>query len=204
MFERLFFVVIGIVIAVLGFQLYTLYTTQNDIYSAPKEYAIGPDDADLTVVEFIDYSCPYCQGIQPVIKEAMARDGKVRLIPRPIRSSNTDALAGAILVYAAAEQGKFQEVHEELITNLPPLGTADDARAFAAKMGLDGDQLLASMSKKEVQARVDQNHEAILNMQLEGVPAFLIGKTKTYVGSENTTADDFLRMFDEARAEQTN
>ena len=43
---------------------------------------IAPKDADVTMVMYFDYQCPYCRKVHPVLKAALARDPKVKLIYR--------------------------------------------------------------------------------------------------------------------------
>src|SRR5262245_164024 len=68
--------------------------------SAPPGYSTGAEDADVTIVEFLEYSCSNCRIVHPVIQQAVQKDGKVRYIVRPLATDEgQDPLAQ--FVYAA-------------------------------------------------------------------------------------------------------
>src|SRR5436309_2824945 len=72
----------------------------------PKDWpSVGPANAPITIVEFTDYQCPYCQRAQMTIDEVLAQYGpKVRLIPRdfPLEFHNR-ALYASRAVHCAGD-----------------------------------------------------------------------------------------------------
>src|SRR5271169_1448026 len=90
---------------------------------------LGPEKAPVTLVEFADYECPYCQKVAADVKKLQADLGdKVALtykdFPLPMHARAEKAAEAA---RCAGKQGKFWEFHDEL---------------FHSK-GLDVDQLKA-------------------------------------------------------------
>ncbi len=60
--------------------------SQHVTVSTDGDPSIGPADAPITIVEFSDYQCPYCQAwYQQTFDQLMANyPGKIRLrLPRP-------------------------------------------------------------------------------------------------------------------------
>ena len=108
-----------------------------DIQGQP---ARGPAHAPVTIVEFTDYSCPYCkqhasQTLPQLMKEY---EGQVRYVVRnfPIHSLHPFAQKAAEAAGCAQEQGKFWEFHHMLFSRAPEHGV-DSLKAYAARAGLN-------------------------------------------------------------------
>lgn len=81
-----------------------------------RAFSIGPRDAKVVVVEFIDFQCPFCKEAQPILKKIIQRyQGKsVRFVIRhfPIISIHPFALGAAHASLCAGEQGRFLSLHD--------------------------------------------------------------------------------------------
>lgn len=196
---RIFFIAIALLGLLAAVQMGRIAFTQKQVFSAPPSYAIGPEDADLEVVEFIDYSCPFCQMAHPDILEAIKRDGKVRYYPKPLPSENERAMNAALFAYTAGHQGKFIEAHNFLISDFPNM-TDSRLESFAKQLGLDMEQFEKDFQDEETHNQVMENGQVFLRYATERTPTFLIGRKMVYV-PEGTMpkAEDFLRLFEEAR-----
>src|SRR3954469_12279963 len=81
---------------------------------SPRDHAIGPDTAPITIVEYGDYECPSCLNAVPVIQEVMRDLGaRVRFVFRhfPQSSIHPHASMAAEAAEAAGDQGKFWDMH---------------------------------------------------------------------------------------------
>jgi len=77
---------------------------------------LGPDKAPVTIVEFSDYLCPYCQKAQSVVDEVLAKNqGKVRFIHRDFLLGRPRSMAVARAAQCAADQGKFWDYRRSLL-----------------------------------------------------------------------------------------
>ena len=110
-----------------------------DLTDAPS---LGRKDAPVTLVEFSDYECPFCQrhflSVLPEIKREYVDTGKVRyvFVDFPLEQLHPHARKAAEAAYCAGEQGRYWEMHDALFTNqqaleLPQLG------GHARNLGLD-------------------------------------------------------------------
>jgi len=134
----------------------------------------GPADAQIKVIEFADYECPYCQSMQPALDKLEAEyKGKVQLafkdLPLPMHPHAEKAAEAA---RCAGIQGKYWEYHDRLFQGkqleVPQL--KESARALS----LDGkafDECLDS-NKQADAVKVQANQAA--DMQLTGTPSFFI------------------------------
>lgn len=194
----------GIVLFALAFlfvcyNIYAVYAAQRSAAKAPESYGIFPADADLTVVEFMDYSCSYCQQAHPIITEAIQRDGRVRYIPRPI-TFNKDAFVAAMLVYQAGAQGHFMAAHNDMITNYKPVDEAALAN-FSEKFGLDQSKFTGAQA--DIQNKLQHNIHLFRTLGVRGTPSFLIGPDILYMPDKTMpSVEDFLELFKQVRSQK--
>ncbi len=197
---RIFYVVIALIAAFLIYDIYRLYTGYKDLSDVPAEYALGPDDADVTIVEFLDYSCRHCREIHPTIIGAVTKDGNVRYIPRPLPSDDAEAVNAALMAYAAGKQGKFIEMHNELIKNYRVI---DEAVVIdlSQKTGIDMVRLGEDIKAHETGEKINENGRMFNKIEGQSTPTFVINDSIIFVPEGRMpTVDDFLKMFNDARA----
>jgi protein-disulfide isomerase len=107
--------------------------------STDDDPSIGPDDAKLVVVEFLDYQCPFCGQFSAVFREAAATYGdRARFVVRdfPVPELHADAVPAAEAAGCAQLQGKFWPMHDRLFALNGVMTRADLDRA-AQQSGLD-------------------------------------------------------------------
>jgi protein-disulfide isomerase len=81
---------------------------------------IGSTSNKILLVEFSDFQCPYCSKSQEILKQFMAKHkDKVTLVFKnfPLTQIHPEALPAARAAWAAQQQGKFWEYHDELFAN---------------------------------------------------------------------------------------
>jgi len=68
-------------------------------------------------VEYGDFECPYCGRAEPVVRELMADYGDLRYVWRhlPLTDVHPHAQLAAEGAEAAAGQGKFWQMHDQLL-----------------------------------------------------------------------------------------
>lgn len=147
------------------------------IFESEYDYSIGPDDAAVTMVEFFDYRCGYCKrSMDWTMAIPEAHDGKVRVVFKeyPILSAESEKAALAAL--AAGEQGKYAEMHRELMELDNSTGfTPDEIDAAAERAGVDVDKMRADMKSVRLQKVVADNKTLARKIGIDGTPAFLVG-----------------------------
>ncbi|MEV3979260.1 Na+/H+ antiporter NhaA [Nonomuraea sp. NPDC049758] len=104
----------------------------------PDDHVRGPATAKVTIVEYGDFECPYCGRLHPVLDEILRRNPDVRLVFRhfPIRTLHPRAASAAIVSEAAADHGRFWEMHDILYDNQRFLTDAD-LEHYAAELDVD-------------------------------------------------------------------
>jgi len=139
--------------------------------------ALGNAMARLTVVEFTDYSCPFCRRhATTTLAPLMQRYGsRIRYVVMnfPIAELHPDAPLAAEAAECAADQGKFWEYHDTLFQSQPH--DRASLKRFARDLHLDGarfDRCLDSGAKKRL---VDDQVRLGNAVGVSGTPAFVIG-----------------------------
>jgi protein-disulfide isomerase len=173
---------------------------------------LGRADAPVTVVEFSDYECPFCQRFFATTLPALKRDyidaGKVRYVFRdhPLDQLHPQARKAAEAAHCAGEQGKFWEMHDFLFQNakaLAPPQLAEHARA----VGVDGARFDECLASGRHTARVERGLADGAAAGVRGTPGFVIGKTKGGDVVEGTPIrgaqplETFRRIIDEMLAQ---
>jgi protein-disulfide isomerase len=135
----------------------------------------GPDSAPVTVVEFADFECPFCQRIAPELDELFEkRSAKVRFVykfmPLSMHPHGEPAARAAI---AAQAQGKFWEMHHQLFSNGTHLEDAD-IESYAKTLGLDLTRFHADLQAPATKARLDADRKLADALGVKGTPTLFI------------------------------
>lgn len=103
------------------------------------DHTLGNLNADLVIVEYGDYQCPYCGAAYPVLKELMSQFGnQIKFVFRnfPLSEMHQYARAAALSAEAAGLQGKFWEMHDAIYENQRDLNE-NFLMKLAGKLNLD-------------------------------------------------------------------
>ena len=141
-----------------------------------RDHIQGSLDADVTLLEYGDYECPYCGAAYPIVKEAQARMGeRLRFVFRnfPITTSHPHAEQAAEAAEAAGSQGKFWEMHDLLYENQRRL-TDEDLRSYAEQLGLDLESLGKDLAEHVHAGRVHEDFMSGVRSGVNGTPTFYI------------------------------
>jgi len=144
-------------------------------------HAIGRDDAPLTLVEFMDYQCPYCRRFHTdsfaELKKQYIDTGKLRFVVRDLPLAfHPNALPAAEAVRCAGEQGKFWEMREALMLNSNDL-SPDSISRYAKDTGVDADRLRGCVQREKYKAEIQKDASAAAAASLSGTPSFVLART---------------------------
>ncbi len=150
--------------------------------------SIGPADAKVTIVEFYDPECESCASFHPAVKALLKEfDGKVRLVSR-YATFHKNAKLAAIYTEAAGEQGKYWEMQEKLFAEQDewgekhghgaPAAPVAPANAlfdkYAKELGLNVDQLKASVADPKHAAKIDRDMSDVNILKVNRTPTFYV------------------------------
>jgi Na+/H+ antiporter NhaA len=160
-----------------------------------RDHVRGPAKAPVTVVEYGDFECPYCGLAEPVVREILADYGDVRYVWRhlPLNDVHPHAQLAAEGAEAAAMQGKFWEMHDQLLTHQGRL-TAEDLIQYAGELGLATGQFAGDLARQAGAARIAEDVDSADLSGVSGTPTFFIN------GKRHPGAYDLGALSDAVRA----
>jgi protein-disulfide isomerase len=153
----------------------------------------GPADAPITIVEWSDFSCRFCNRVEPTLEQIdRLYPGRLRWVYRqfPLDPDNTLAAEASL---AAAAQGRFWPMHDRLFA-VHGLVDRASVELYAQDLGLDlvrfrGD-LDAGAFREQVLADVQQ----AVALGVSGTPTFFINGRPVH---GNAPLRDFTQTIDE-------
>jgi protein-disulfide isomerase len=160
----------------------------------------GPENAEVTLVEFGDYQCPSCGAYHPFVKEILNRYPKqVRLEFHhfPLISIHPNSLAASKAAEAAGEQGHYWEMHDALFEYQNQWATQPDPKpifaAIANRIGINGTILVQAMDNPRLQERILADVQQGDKVGIQAVPTFFI---KGQQVSMKLSIDDFVQVIE--------
>jgi protein-disulfide isomerase len=136
----------------------------------------GDAKAPVTIVEFSDFQCPFCQKAEPILKDLLAKyNGRVKLafLDFPMRSLHPQAQIAAEAARCADQQGKFWQYHDVLFTDQTKLDEAGLAQS-ARSLGLDENSFQSCLKSGKFKAQIEHDVQEGTQAGVAGTPAFFI------------------------------
>jgi len=142
-----------------------------------EDHVDGLDRAELELVMYGDFQCPYCTAAYPIVRRI--RDQLAgRLIfgfrHFPLRDIHPDAQRAAEAAEAAAAQGAFWEMHDRMYESRGALGR-EDLIHDAAELGLDVERFTEELDSSVHAPRVQRDVDSGLASGVTGTPGFFVG-----------------------------
>ncbi len=148
----------------------------NDLLREPGVPFIGSEAADVTIISFIDYNCPYCKQMQPELAALVASDPKVRILTKewPIFGDASELAARTAI--AAQYQGKYEAVHNAFMGSPTRIAGEADVQRLAQAAGVDMARLARDLTEHaaDIDAVLQRVSAEASAMALRGTPAFNI------------------------------
>lgn len=171
---------------------------QAVILAKSETPAAGASDADVTVVEFFDYNCPFCRAMHPRLIQLLREDPKVRVLYKewPVFGKVSEYAARSAI--AAKWQGKYLVAHDALITSRQDLDAPADIDATLKTAGIDLKKLDQDrkLHATEIDATLARAANEAQALGLRGTPGLIVGRE--FVPS-SLTVDALKQLVGQAR-----
>jgi protein-disulfide isomerase len=147
---------------------------------------LGKSSAPVTMVEYVDLQCPFCQQFEtsamPTIVRRYVRPGKVKVVARPIAFIGPDSKRGRDAALAAGLQNKLFDFAQLLYVNqgAENSGWLDDGMIKSAATSIPGLSVTRLLDDRSSSAVSDDDHAFDADASADAVhatPTILVGRT---------------------------
>jgi len=149
---------------------------QEALYSAPGQIVFGEDNAQLTVVEFFDYNCSFCQRALADMRQIIETDKNVRFVLKefPVLGEASIEASRVSLAFSKLLPERAGQFHIDLL-GMP--GLKDGARAMdlAIEMGADEATMRAEMEKSHIIESISDVYGLAEGLGITGTPSYVVG-----------------------------
>jgi len=150
-----------------------------------QDHVAGPASAAVTLVEYGNFECLQCGGAHRSLKQirrVLADD--LRLVFRnfPMVQTHPGSLRAAEAAEAAAAQGKFWQMHDELFTHQKALEDRDLIR-YAKRVGLDIERFTRDLADNVFLLKIQSAYEqSLFDEHVTGTPTIYLNEIR-YTGA---------------------
>lgn len=134
----------------------------------------GAAKARVTIVEFSDFECPFCQQVQETLKQIVERyPDEVRLVFKHLPSEgHRNSMPAARAAYCAGEQDRFWQFHDVLFSSRDfSSGMFDE---IAARLGLGREKFQSCLASERPRSAIVKDIETARRYRIDSTPSFLI------------------------------
>ena len=140
----------------------------------PSSPVIANPQGDITIVEFFDYTCPYCKAAEPRLMRLVDGDKRVKLVMKEFPILTKASLIASRMALAAARQGKYRAFHLALMRRegvLDEAGIMETAKA----VGVDVGRARRDMYAPDVTDEIIANFNLARGIRVFQTPAYIVG-----------------------------
>jgi protein-disulfide isomerase len=142
----------------------------------PREIFVGKKDAPVTLMEFGEYESEECAKANEIVKQLLEEyEGKIRFQFRhfPLTLIHQRSLKASESAVAAAQEGKFWEMHNVLYANRRNLGTTS-LKLHSKEAGVKNKKFLDDLVNGVYGWQVQDDLKEGINRGVKELPAFFI------------------------------
>ena len=143
------------------------------VRSDPRDFAIGPADAPIVIVEFFDYRCPYCHAALEWVIDLTRSRRDVRVVFKELPILSDASMEAARASIAAMPQGRYWAFHQALMAFRGDL-TSAQIDALARQSGIDVARMRRAMENPEITSILEDNRALAIDYDISGTPGFII------------------------------
>jgi len=150
---------------------------QRHILDEPGVPTFGAARADITVVEYFDYNCPFCKALAPAFHAFIDKDHAAAVLYKEWPIFGGVSIYAAQSALAANFQAKYLQAHDALI-NAPRLAENSQVDAALRGAGIDMAQLKKDLvaHRALIDGLLMRNEAEARRLGLRGTPGILAGR----------------------------
>jgi len=161
----------------------------------------GKTDAPITIIEFVDYECPYCGSFfketYPQIVQNYIDTGKVKYVvrdfPLPFHENAATAANAAECVKDQGGDEMYYQFHDLLFTNQNIL-SVENYKTWAKGFDINQEKFASCVDENKFKAEVEADMKMGESYGVQGTPAFFING-KSLMGAQPYY--EFVKMIED-------
>lgn len=193
-------VVVGIIVGA------TLIGGKDEVtVGAQSNNWYGTENGIVTVTEYADFQCPACASFYPIVaqvKEQFKDQVRFEFKHFPLVQIHPNATAAHRAAQAAANQGKFWEMHDLLYQQQQSWSQSTTPTSvfegYARQLSLNMDQYNAEVGTSDILAIINADIEAGKAVNVTGTPTFYIDGKQIEDTASIGSVDGFSAAIQEA------
>jgi len=154
-------------------------TARTAALTSPHSPTLGPANAKVHIVEFLDPACETCAQFFPMVKQKLAENpDKIRLSVRHVAFHNGSDYVVRVLE-ASRNQDRYWQTLEAVLASQAqwaPNHTAQPELVMQAiaGLGLNQERLMADMNAPEVTRRMEQDRNDAISLKVTATPEYFV------------------------------
>ena len=140
----------------------------------PASPVLANPQGDITIVEFSDYTCPYCKAAEPRLMRLVDGDKRVKLVMKEFPILTRQSLIASRMALAAAKQGKYRAFHLAMMRREGLWGEAE-VMETAKAVGVDVGRARRDMYASDVTDEIIANFNLARGIRVFQTPAYIVG-----------------------------
>ena len=196
MAKRLLWIAIVILVCLVSWRIHVNYTAYDKLREAPHNQYVGAENPSVIITEVMDYRCPACRQIHPVMAALVERHPEIRVIYRVYPVFGAESIHEAKMAMAAGLQGKFEDMHNILITRDDPV-SPDDEQTIITALALDQDKYRADKLSWAATKDLLDSSAALEAIGLRSTPTLIVNRTIYHPKESMPTVEDLEELLAE-------
>lgn len=154
-----------------------IITSQKEkLFSSDYQIEIGNPEANITIVEFFDYNCGFCQRALTDMQIMLQSNEKLKFVLKefPVLGEASIEATRVSMAFSKLLPQKHAEFHTELLS-LPGQKDGERAMQLAVKMGANQEEVLAEMENPAIIETIQETYELANSLGITGTPSYVVG-----------------------------
>ena len=154
----------------------TLEGRKEKIYNSKYQIEFGNPDAKLTVVEFFDYNCGFCQRALDDMNRLLENNEDIRFVLKeyPVLGEASFEASRVSLAFATLLPEKHPEYHVNLL-GMPGQKNGERAIELAVEMGVSEEAIRAEIDKPYIMEGIREVYQLSDGLGINGTPSYIVG-----------------------------
>lgn len=160
----------------------------------------GTRHAPITIVEYSDFECPYCQAVSPTLMQILQDyEGSVSLVYKHNPLSfhpGAEPAARYFEAIALQDQEQAWKFHDQVFDRQHELAEGESIlEQIAASLDIDQEKLVTDLNSDVITTRLHADQEEAYRFGFDGTPAFVVNGISVVGNQPREVFDRIIALF---------